>query len=186
MRCGHSPVGPRAFAVTLAHLRFVLAIVLSVAAGDAVAADREYVLRFLPPEDAQVDGFQVHLAPAGSPFGEPRDVGFVAPDAEGIARTTLRLDSTITYQVGMTAYNAAGESDLSNLLVVGALACDPGLCEDGNACTADACKLAGCSHAALVDGTACDDGFSTTRGDRCLGGECLGKGKRTRRDRSRR
>jgi hypothetical protein len=174
MRRRHPPgwkSGPRAFA--LAHLRFALAIVLAASAGHAFAADREYVLRFLPPE-GQVDGYEIHLAPEGAPFGDPQDIGFVAPDAAGIARATLLLDSTITYQVGMTAYNAAGESDLSNLLVIEAMACDPGLCEDGNSCTADACELTGCSHVPLVDGATCDDGFVDTVDDQCFAAECVG------------
>lgn len=168
--------GHRARLIGLAHLKLVLVMVLCAASGPALAEPREYVLRFLQPEGAPVDGYRLHLAPEGGPLAAPHDLGFVAPDADGINRTILLLDSTIRYEIGMTAYNAAGESDLSNLIVADAMAmaCDAALCSDGNACTVDACAPTGCSHASQPDGTACNDGFVDTLDDQCLAGECVG------------
>lgn len=59
---------------------------------------------------------------------------------------------------------------VSNRLIGGALACD-----DGNACTHDACTpLDGCVSAAAVNGTGCDDGDACTSGDVCEDGACGG------------
>jgi formylglycine-generating enzyme required for sulfatase activity len=47
-------------------------------------------------------------------------------------------------------------------------------CDDGNACTSDACDLAtGCTATALADGSGCDaDSSACTFGDACLAGQC--------------
>ena len=48
-------------------------------------------------------------------------------------------------------------------------------CDDGEACTSDACVPAlGCVFAAVGDGLPCDDGNSCTSGDHCQGGTCHG------------
>ena len=48
-------------------------------------------------------------------------------------------------------------------------------CDDGNHCTADTCSTVGCSHHALGQLTACDDGDLCTSGSRCgTGGVCSG------------
>jgi len=47
-------------------------------------------------------------------------------------------------------------------------------CDDGNACTSDACDpVQGCQHEALT-GTSCDDGDVCSLADHCLDGECDG------------
>ena len=54
------------------------------------------------------------------------------------------------------------------------------LCVDGNACTGDVCGgIAGCSHPAAADGTACDDANACTTVDVCAGGICVGNTPRT-------
>jgi len=54
--------------------------------------------------------------------------------------------------------------------------CLPGAatsCDDGNACTTDACTpMVGCSHA--VTATTCDDGNACTAADACTDATCLG------------
>ncbi|MBM4346097.1 MAG: hypothetical protein FJ100_22215 [Deltaproteobacteria bacterium] len=53
----------------------------------------------------------------------------------------------------------------------------PLACNDGNACTIDACDPGlGCGHVAL-HGLACDDGFKCTENDFCTAGVCIGKAK---------
>ena len=48
-------------------------------------------------------------------------------------------------------------------------------CDDGNACTVDACDpVLGCGHAAGNEGGACDDGDPCTGGDTCAAGVCDG------------
>ena len=53
-------------------------------------------------------------------------------------------------------------------------ACPQAGCEDGNACTEDACVAStGCVHTP-VSGSACDDGDACTSGDACALGTCKG------------
>jgi hypothetical protein len=56
--------------------------------------------------------------------------------------------------------------------------CTPGTplsCDDGNACTADACDaVLGCLNTPIPDGTGCDDGDACTTADACTSGICLG------------
>jgi streptogramin lyase len=47
-------------------------------------------------------------------------------------------------------------------------------CDDGNACTADACVDAQCIHSPVADGTVCDDGNRCTQTDLCVAGACTG------------
>ncbi|RJO66374.1 MAG: leucine-rich repeat domain-containing protein [Myxococcales bacterium] len=54
------------------------------------------------------------------------------------------------------------------------------ICDDGNACTFDACtrlsaETDGCTAYPLPDGLPCDDGNPRTTFDACLGGVCLGE-----------
>jgi len=53
-------------------------------------------------------------------------------------------------------------------------ACQPGDCDDANACTLDACGASGCTHVSAPDGTPCDDGISATEDDTCRAGACAG------------
>jgi hypothetical protein len=53
--------------------------------------------------------------------------------------------------------------------VVAKATCDPSFCEDGNACTADACGETGCAHEALPDGSSC---VGPTGPGLCLAGTC--------------
>lgn len=149
---------------------------LGALADPARAQEREVVLRFLPPAQGPITGYQVYLSDVATQLEEVLDVGFVAPDADGVARTTLLLDAARSYDVGMTAYNDAGESPLSNLVHIPAEApvCDAALCDDGDPCSADSCDAAGCLSTPLPDGSACDDGYVDTVDDRCTQGVCAG------------
>jgi hypothetical protein len=54
-------------------------------------------------------------------------------------------------------------------------AANPAPCDDGDACTTDACnKVTGCYHNAAPDKTPCNDGNACTAGDVCQGGKCFG------------
>ncbi len=50
-------------------------------------------------------------------------------------------------------------------------------CDDGNDCTVDTCKPAGCEHIPLMDGSSCDDGTVCTLDDSCVGGVCMNSGE---------
>ncbi len=52
-----------------------------------------------------------------------------------------------------------------------ALACVPADCDDGNACTSDACAAGACVH--TDNAVPCSDGNVCTSGDLCQGGACL-------------
>ena len=66
-------------------------------------------------------------------------------------------------------------SDADAALDVAVDLCAGVTCDDGNACTNDACELAGsCTHTA--SSAACDDGNPCTVGDACAGGQCTGGG----------
>jgi len=141
---------------------------------DAQAIDRDAVLEFLPPEGSEVNGYQVYVMDEATQVVDALDIGFVPPDADGVARTILVLDAAFSYRVNMTAYNAAGESIPSNQILIPAEACDPSLCDDGNPCTADSCDARGCVSPLLPDGTTCDDGYVDTVDDQCVAGVCEG------------
>lgn len=141
--------------------------------GAAGAADRDVELRFLPSSGGP-DGYLVYVTDETSDFEHALDIGFVAADPDGIARTWIVLDTAASYRVAMTAYNEMGESARSNEIAIPAEVCDPAVCYDANPCTSDACDAAGCLNAPVPDGTACDDGSSRTVDDQCFGGVCEG------------
>jgi sugar lactone lactonase YvrE len=52
------------------------------------------------------------------------------------------------------------------------------LCDDGKACTVDACATGGCTFTPVPTGSACDDGSACTSGETCNGaGQCQGTAK---------
>jgi hypothetical protein len=139
----------------------------------AWAVDRDHVIAWLPPAGT-VDGYKVYVGTQSNQYAQTLDLGFVAPDPDGEARATLRLDSATDFYIAMTAYNAAGESAHSNEIVVPKDACDPTACGDGNSCTADSCGVTGCAHTAIPDGTACDlnGSFGVCSGGACQAAQC--------------
>ncbi|MEY3014431.1 MAG: hypothetical protein RIT45_3166, partial [Pseudomonadota bacterium] len=53
----------------------------------------------------------------------------------------------------------------------------PAACDDGDACTTDACSaLVGCQSKPVANGTPCDDGDACTTGDACGNNGCAGSG----------
>ncbi len=142
--------------------------------GDARALDRDAVLEFLPPSGSLVDGYRIYVMDDASGVVDALDIGFVPPDADGVARSVLVLDAASSYRLNMTAYNAAGESEPSNQIVIPAEACEPSLCDDANPCTSDSCDAAGCASVRLPDGSVCDDGYVDTVDDQCVAGVCEG------------
>ncbi len=165
-----APRGATPGFVILALLVLVQALAPARSAG-AQAFEREVLLRFLPPPGA-VEGYRVLLTNEATSLPTEIDVGFVAPDANGVGSTSVLLDAA-AYLASMTAYNALGESPPSNQIQIPE-ACDAALCDDGNACTAGSCDPGGCVQTPVPDASACDDGNSATLGDRCVAGACLG------------
>jgi hypothetical protein len=119
----------------------------------ASALERDVPLQFLPPTGSVVAGYRVYVTDDATGLEDLWDLGFVPPDSDGVARTTVVLDAARSYHVGMTAYNDVGESVLSNQILVAA-------------------EAPGCTQ--LPDGTVCDDGYVDTVDDQCLAGVCEG------------
>jgi len=145
-----------------------------LAPGELRASPRDHVLQWIPPDGAVV-GYRVHLGRGTDFYDEIVDLGAVPIDPDGVGRATLTLESTRDYFVAMSAYNAAGESPLSNEVVVPASTCDPLACDDGEECTADDCAADGCTHSPLPDGTLCAPrvgGFGTCFSGACEAVEC--------------
>ena len=151
----------------------LLVAAASLVAGESRSADRDVELRFLPPP-GPVTGYRAYLIDETMGVEHVMKLGFVAADPDGIARTFIVLDEATSYTVGMTAFNSAGESDLSNQIAIAAVMCNASVCEDGNVCTIDSCDASGCLQTLVADGTACDDGLVETVDDQCVGGVCAG------------
>jgi hypothetical protein len=107
----------------------VLLLALSGAlTAPATAGEREFMLRWEPPP-ASVDGFRVHVGASSGDYTETLDLGFVSADSDGIGRFPIFLVDDRDSYIAMTAYNAEGESDLSNEIQVQA-PCNPGACAE--------------------------------------------------------
>jgi hypothetical protein len=154
-------------------LGFAAACVLAL---PAAALERDVTLRFLPPAASDVVGFRIYFTDEITQQEYTLDVGYVAPDPDGIARAAVVLDAERGFLVSMTAYNEATESELSNVIRIppDTPICDPGLCDDGLSCTFDSCDAVGCLHTPLPNDSRCDDGDVDTVDDRCVAGVCEG------------
>jgi hypothetical protein len=151
---------------------------LALAPHAAAAYERVHTLRWTQPEGEPATGYAAALGSQSGQYGETRDLGPVEAGSDGVHRADLVLDSFQEYYVVVTAYNEAGASPHSNEVVVAKAACDATFCEDGNACTSDACGEAGCTHETLPDGSACAlaAGSGLCVAGSCRAVECLGDG----------
>ena len=142
----------------------------------AEAAERSVLLRWLPPPEPDVAGYQVYLGSAPRAYWSGLDLGFVPPDSTGVASFQLGgIDDRIDFYLALTAYDTSGnESVYSNEIVVAALACDPARCDDQNPCTVERCVEGRCVNESVADGTACEDGQFCSVGEFCLSGICTG------------
>jgi hypothetical protein len=132
--------------------------------GPTWSMERSYTLRWIPGDGAPALGYRLHLATDGGSFSAPIELGAVTADGDGIARRAIALDAFSTYRAALTAYNEAGESGPSNVIVIGALTCGAA-CDDSDPCTSDECGAAQCEHTPVADGTGCGAGA-------CLSGTC--------------
>lgn len=134
---------------------------------------------------------------AGSPNGDSRaGSGGARAGAAGAPNSSGSLGIAGILSVGGSP-SSAGATSVDE---AGAGGREPATCDDGDVCTedatepdgscshvpvlcqaADACMISacdteagGCVVAAVVDGSACDDGRSCTANDRCVRGMCLG------------
>jgi hypothetical protein len=140
------------------------------------AAALEQPLAWIAPSGI-VDGYRVHVGAAPGSYTSVVDLGAVTPDASGIGHASVTLEDGQDHYLAVSAYNAAGESPLSNELRVAAPAvCEPAACDDGNPCTEDACGTGGCTNVAIAQATACApyaDALGICNGGTCTPVECL-------------
>jgi len=150
--------------------RFVAAIVmLFILPTHAGALDAR--LRWRPPADAGVQGYNVYVRQATRPYGAPRDAGAAQRASDGTLSWTLTgLSPTTNYFIALTAYTAGRvESALSNELSLGSP--DP--------CVQDTCTSpTQCTVRPLPDGSACAPPGATGCGETCLAGVCSGLAER--------
>jgi hypothetical protein len=142
-------------------------------------AGREVTLRWLPSGGAAVQGYRVYLGDQPGTYQGPIDLGPRYPNPSTgvvtavIPASAVQLPSDATYYASMTAYNSAGESGLSNEILVPVPVCTASSCDDGNPCTVDSCEASGCSNSP-TSGNSCNDGDPSTISDVCQAGVCQG------------
>jgi len=148
----------------------LLAALALVAPGTVLAEDVSVKIRWDQPEGEEALGWVAHIGTEPGVYLQEIDLGMVEPNSIGRRRAYLTLDSMTSYVVALSAYNAAGESPLSNEITIAAAeVCDPQACDDGNPCTTDSCEGSACTNVALDDGTTCLDGDAFGQ---CVAGAC--------------
>jgi hypothetical protein len=120
----------------------------------AFAQDRDHVFAWIAPSEP-VDAYTLRLGQASEDYTQQVDLTFLQPDADGITRSLVTLDSSLGYYVSMTASYQGAESNPSNEIFVPASVCAPASCDDANPCTADDCDATGCTHNQMPDGMVC-------------------------------
>jgi len=136
----------------------------------ALAEDVAVKIRWIQPDGVEATGWVAHIGTRPGDYFQEIDLGQVEPNYVGRRRALLVLDSMTSYVVALSAYNAAGESPLSNEIVIEAAeVCEPQACDDGNPCTADLCEDNACASVALQNGTTCLDGDAFGA---CVAGAC--------------
>jgi hypothetical protein len=155
----------------LRHAVAALLAALALAAPRAGFAENVDVrIRWLQPEGVEPTGWVAHIGTEPGVYVQEIDLGAVQPNSTGRRTAYLALDSMTDYVVALSAYNAAGESPLSNEIAIAAAeVCEPAACDDGNPCTADTCEANACANVALEDGTTCLDGDAFGQ---CAAGVC--------------
>jgi hypothetical protein len=140
----------------------------------SAAGALEQPLAWIAPSGI-VDGYRVHVGSAPGSYTSVVDLGAVTPDASGVGHASVTLADGQDHYVALSAYNAAGESPLSNELQVAAV-CVPAACDDGNPCTEDACGTDGCTSVPVAEASTCSpyaDALGICIGGTCTPVECL-------------
>jgi hypothetical protein len=163
-----APVSP-----TGRKLRNTAAALLAAAAlgapGVAAAADQAVEIRWTQPAGEDAEGYVAHLGTQSGNYAQEVDLGAVDPDNQGVHHAYVIVDTDLSWVVALSAYNAAGESPLSNEIALAPAACTEAGCDDDNPCTADSCDGAVCANDLVENGTSCLDGEVIGQ---CLGGSC--------------
>ena len=119
-------------------------------------------------------GFKIYFGSTRDSYSGFRDIGYVAPDGEGVYSYPLQGVISSPMWVSMTAYNAAGESAYADEIFVNPICSTDADCAVPQQCKTGTCDLTlGCITQNVADGTACDDGDANTTGDHCSAGQCV-------------
>jgi hypothetical protein len=137
----------------------VFTLLLGLAA-NVTSAQETTNVRWLPPPDPDVAGYVVYVGQQSASFTSSRDIGFVAPDASGVASFDISdLVATRPAYVVMTAYDGGrNESVFSNEIVLAAAAPAP---------TPTPVPAPEC-----VEDLDCDDGEPCNGSEECIAGSC--------------
>ncbi len=105
-------------------------------------------------------------------------LGASATAGTGAAQTPLDglgLAAKVAYPIGVSQ-GPDGNIWIADAIAIRKLVLPLPNCDDGNACTADACNAAtgACVNLAMADTTACDDSDACTTGEQCQSGVCGG------------
>jgi cysteine-rich repeat protein len=141
----------------------------------ATAQARVVTIRWSDPDPSQVTAYRLYARSGAQSYGAASYDGLPAA-VGGVYSAQISVADTGASYVVATAYNAAGESVLSNELTIAPPACGDGRidageqCDDGNTVSGDGCsatcKLEACGNGVLDAGEQCDDGNKVS-GDGC-------------------
>lgn len=117
----------------------------------SLGLEQDVAVRFLPPVDSDLQGYQLYLTEVATGFEEVLDLGLPTAGADGVATAVVEVDADRAYVIELTAYNAAGESSRSNPLDVDVVGCDDD--DDGlaNRCDCDYDQDGSCTVHDFVD-----------------------------------
>ncbi len=134
-----------------------------------VFASRAHALnvtvRWQPPSDPAVAGYDVWVRPAGATYGAPRGAGLPPRQADGsMAYTVTNLTAGNPYVFAVSAYRSDGtQSWLSNELSIGPT----------NPCRLDRCYMpAACDRTPFANGAPCGGGTDPCTST-CRAGTCV-------------
>jgi hypothetical protein len=139
--------------------RLAVLCIAGLALGVASAAQaRIETLRWLHSAPPEVSGFRVYVGSAPNTYTQVVPAGLPPLNSDGTRSYALQVADEATVYVAVSAYNSAGESDLSGEQMrapASSGACTPLDCDDSNACTTDSCDpVLGCQNTAI----SCNDG----------------------------
>jgi hypothetical protein len=143
--------------------RFAVLCIAGVALGMPSAAQaRIETLRWSHEVPPEVTGFRVYVGSRASTYTQVISAGLPRLDWDGTRSYDLQVADDATVYVAVSAFNSAGESDLSNEQMrapASSGGCTPLDCDDSNACTTDVCDaLLGCRNTPI----SCNDGDPCT------------------------
>lgn len=91
-----------------------LAVAGVVAGGAGAAHARVELVRWRQPAAEPAEGFRVHVGTESNSYEDVLDLGSLVASDEGVYAVAVAVPDDFTVYVAVSAYNDAGESDISN------------------------------------------------------------------------